>query len=313
MAKNPRGIGSIGDDLAKLIAKVIQNQAPAKVRAVVSQAANKGVTSKPTSKLTSKPKTSKPSVSKNLKQVATKITKNDATKTTKGGRELSRIGNRAIKLGKSPFPKTMPKPIPKATRPITSKPAAPKGVGKIAAVTPERPKRGVSLLDKSGLTNKPRGLAKSAAEQREADRRANRALKQTGDNPKPESRPKGNNKNVDVKGSVITPPSKATMRPAKPSKGSYEADKAKVEKKADAADIGRGQSRPKPKGEEASMTSREREQARKNRDTERRESAKQGPSVEAKMLRLEVYRAKTPAEKAVAQKNLTNFLLKKKK
>lgn len=310
MAQKPKGIR---DDLAKLLAKVVKNQASPRVRATISQAANKGLASKPVSKLASKPKQSKPSISKNMKQVATKIAKNDATKTTRGGRELSRIGNRAIKLGKSPFPKATPKPIPKATRPITSKPAKPEGVGKIAAVTPERPKRGVSLVDKSGVTNKPRSLPKTTAEQREADRRASRALKQTGDNPKPESKPKGNNKNVDVKGSIITPPSKATMRPAKPPKGSYEADKAKVEKKADAADIGRGQPRPKPKGDDAKMTSREREQARKNRETQRRESVKQGPSTEARMLRLEVYRAKTPAEKAVAQKNLTDFLLKKKK
>lgn len=260
MAKNPRGIGSIGDDLAKLIAKVIKNQAPAKVRAGISQAANKGVTSKPMSKLPTKPK-SMPLAAKK------------APKKTPTGRD----------------------------------------VGKIASVTPPRPKRGVSLVDKSGVTNKPRSLPLTAAEQREADRRANQILKRTGDNPKPESRPKGNNKNVDVKGSIITPPSKATMRPAKPSKGSYEADTTRSTRKADAADIGRGQSRPKPKGEEAKMTSREREQARKNRETQRRESAKQGPSVQARMLRLEVHRAKTPAEKAVAQKNLTDFLLKKKK
>lgn len=298
MAKNPKGIGNIGDDLAKLIAKVIQNQAPAKVRAIVSQAGNKGVKSKPTSKVTSKPKS------------AIKVI--NATKTTKGGRELSRIGSRSIKLGKSPFPKVEPKPIAKGTRPITSKPAKPKGVGKIAAVTPERPKRGVSLVDKTGVKDKPRSLPLTAAEQREADRRANRALRQSGGNPKPESKPKGNSKNVDVKGSVITPPSKATIRPAKPSRGSFEADKAKVERKADAADIGRGQSRPKPKGEDAKMTSRQREQARKDKDLARLEETKVGPSTQARKLRHDVMSAKTPAKKAAAQKILMDFLLKKK-
>lgn len=87
-------------------------------------------------------------------------------------------------------------------------------VGRIAKTPVRRPP-----VDKYP---KGKNIAQTASEQRATERAANRLLrfdKKTGATPKAAS-----SKPVDVKGSVITPPTKATMRPPKPSTKSYEAD-----------------------------------------------------------------------------------------
>lgn len=183
---------------------------------------------------------SKPNVKipKDLVKLIAKIMKNDATKSTRGGRELGRIGKNAISLGKSKYPREVPKAIPKPTRPLVPKAPRPKGVGKVAAVKPERPK----------YNRIPKGkkMAQTTSEQKAAESLANRRLRMAGDTP---SKPKsaGTAKPVDVRGSIVKPPDKATMRPSKPSRGSYEGDKMTGQAKDDAARIGRGQKPPKKK------------------------------------------------------------------
>jgi hypothetical protein len=101
---------------------------------------------------------------------------------------------------------------------------------------PSRPKR--------DYIPKGKTMAQTAAEQRAAQRRANQILRRTGDAPTP--RPTGSSvEPSNVRGSIIQPPRKATMRPPKPSKASYEADALKAEIRADKQKFGRGQ---KPKG-----------------------------------------------------------------
>lgn len=151
-------------------------------------------------------------------------------------RELKVKAARGISMGKSKFPKEGPKVIPKPTRPIVAKPAKPKGVGKIAAVKPERPKY--------NYVPKGKKMAQTTSEQAAAERMANKRLRMAGDTP---SKPKsaGTAKPVDVRGSIVKPPDKASMRPVKPSKGYYEGDKLLGQAKDDAARIGRGQKPPK--------------------------------------------------------------------
>jgi hypothetical protein len=153
-------------------------------------------------------------------------------------RELKVKAARGISMGKSKFPKEGPKVIPKPTRPIVTKPTKPKGVGKIAAVKPERPKY--------DYVPKGKKMAQTTSEQKAAERMANKRLRMAGDTP---SKPKsaGSAKPVDVRGSIVKPPDKASMRPVKPSKGSYEGDKMRGQAKDDAARIGRGQKPPKKK------------------------------------------------------------------
>jgi hypothetical protein len=111
------------------------------------------------------------------------------------------------------------------------KPKKPKTLSK-----PARPKR--------DYIPKGKTMAQTAAEQRAAQRRANQILRRTGDAPTP--RPTGSSvEPSNVRGSIIQPPRKATMRPPKPSKASYEADALKAEIRADMNKFGRGQ---KPKG-----------------------------------------------------------------
>ena len=151
-------------------------------------------------------------------------------------RELKVKAARGISMGKSKFPKEGPKVIPKPTRPIAAKPAKPKGVGKIAAVKPERPRY--------DYVPKGKKMAQTTSEQKAAERMANKRLRMAGDTP-PKPKSAGTAKPVDVRGSIVKPPDKATMRPAKPSKGSYEGDKMRGQAKDDAARIGRGQKPPK--------------------------------------------------------------------
>lgn len=252
-----------------------------------------------------KPAIKIPKPPKGLVDLIAKIVKNDASKTTRAGRDLTRITSRSIGMGKSAFPKVAPKPIPKPTRPIVPKAPKPKGVGRIAAVAPERPPRSPSL--------KGRTLPKTAAEIREAERQGRRSIKiASGTDPKPSkslSKPKTDAKPVDVKGSIVAVPPKASMRPPKPPRGSYEADKDKVLAKADREIFGRGQKRPKPTD---GLTYAEREAARKAKEAARVAALRTGPSVQAGELRKAIDAAKSPKQKKVAQQNLIDFLLKKK-
>ena len=196
-------------------------------------------------------------------------------------------------------PKKLGKPLPSGTlkpEPAPPRPTKPKKV----MSTPARPPRAPSL--------KGRTLPKTAAEIREAERQARRSIKiASGSDVKPLSKPKSNAKPIDVKGSIVAVPPKATMRPPKPSKGSYEADKTKGVIKSDRELMGRGQKPPKD-----GMTYAGRESARKAKDAERLAALKKGPSVQAGELRKAVDAAKSPKQKKVAQQNLIDFLLKKK-
>lgn len=131
-----------------------------------------------------------------------------------------------------PKPKVKPQSdIPTSKPSAGMKPKKPKTLSK-----PSRPKR--------DYIPKGKTMAQTAAEQRAAQRRANQILRRTGDAPTP--RPRGSAvEPSNVRGSIIQPPRKATMRPPKPSKASYEADALKAEIRADMNKFGRGQ---KPKG-----------------------------------------------------------------
>jgi hypothetical protein len=132
--------------------------------------------------------------------------------------------------------KPKPKVKPQSNVP-TSKPSAGMSPKKPKTLSkPSRPKR--------DYIPKGKTMAQTAAEQRAAQKRANQILRRTGDAPTP--RPRGSAvEPSNVRGSIIQPPRKATMRPPKPSKASYEADALKAEIRADMNKFGRGQ---KPKG-----------------------------------------------------------------
>ncbi|CAB4151287.1 hypothetical protein UFOVP587_9 [uncultured Caudovirales phage] len=152
-------------------------------------------------------------------------------------RELKVKAARGISMGKSPFPKVKPKPIPKPTKPIVAVKPKPKGVGKIAAVKPERPVRDFI----------PRGatLPKSGSVQRGAEKSGSRriAISEGAKPPKKGETPLLGG--GDTRGSIVVPPTKASLRPPKPAKGSYEANPAKVQETMDRRRIGQGQARPK--------------------------------------------------------------------
>jgi hypothetical protein len=164
---------------------------------------------------------------------------------TKTGRNFRKIGV-GNTTGSSKFPKeivakpkpkpTFTTPIKKGTRPIVAAKPKPKGVGKIANVKPERPKY--------DYVPKGKKMAQTTSEQKAAERLGNRLIRMDGGVP---TKPKagGTAKPVDVRGSIVKPPDKASMRPVKPSKGSYEGDKMRGQAKDDAARIGRGQKPPK--------------------------------------------------------------------
>lgn len=111
-----------------------------------------------------------------------------------------------------PKSKGKPKVKPKGRKNVTM---TGKPVGKIARTTPPRPRRDYYPKGKT--------VPQTASEQRAAERLANRMLRQAGLKPEIKPPTKGG-KPVDVRGSIIQPPSKASMRPPKPSKGSFEAD-----------------------------------------------------------------------------------------
>ena len=274
MAKKPNVKVPIPKDLAKLIAKLIKNQSP----------------------------------------TARKIGTRQVESMPKSLRSFAEVANstKYADFPSSVFPKVKPTaPIkpkklgkPLATGAVKPEPAPPRPTKpKKVMSTPPRPTRAPSL--------KGRTLPKTAAEIREAERQGRRSIKiASGTDPKPSkplSKPKSDAKPVDVKGSIVAVPSKASIRPPKPSKGSYEADKTKGVIKSDRELMGRGQKPPKD-----GMTYAEREATRKTKDAERLAALKKGPSVQAGELRKAIDAAKSPKQKKVAQQNLIDFLLKKK-
>jgi len=223
-------------------------------------------------------------------------------------RELKVKASRGISMGKSKFPKEAPKPIPKPTRPIAPKAAKPKGVGKIAAVKPERPKY--------NYVPKGKKMAQTTSEQKAAERMANKRLRMAGDTP-PKPKSAGSAKPVDVRGSIVKPPDKASMRPVKPSKGSYEGDKMRGQAKDDAARIGRGQkppkrpkppasgaspAKPKPKGPKPSSGG-------SGKATATREARTTKLQQEVDAIQARIANATSPKKKAAAELRLRNMIL----
>jgi hypothetical protein len=274
MAKKPNVKVPVPKDLVKLITKIIKNQAP-----TARKIGTRQVESMP----------------KSLKSFA------EVANSTKYA-DFPSSAFPKVKPTAPVKPKKLGKPL--ATGTVKPEPAPPRPTKpKKVMSTPPRPTRAPSL--------KGRTLPKTAAEIREAERQGRRSIKiASGTDPKPSkslSKPKTDAKPVDVKGSIVAVPSKATMRPPKPSKGSYEADKTKGVIKGDRELFGRGQKPPK-----SALTYAEREAIRKAKDAERLAALKKGPSVQAGELRKAVDAAKSPKQKKVAQQNLIDFLLKKK-
>ena len=172
-----------------------------------------------------------------LAKIIAKIMRQDATKTTKAGRELTRIASRGIGAGKSKFPKQVVQAIPKPTRPIVPKPPRPKGVGKVANVKPERTFR--------DYVPKGATLPKTTSVQRGADKAGSRRIAASEGVKPPKKAQTPLLGGGDTRGSIVVPPTKASLRPVKPSKGSYEGDMMRGQARDDAARMGGGQNRPK--------------------------------------------------------------------
>lgn len=197
-------------------------------------------------------------------------------------------------------PKVKPKPKPKGVTTISGKP-----VGKIARTTPARPKRDYYTKGKS--------VAQTNSEKRAAERMANRMLKRDGFNV-PKSKPSGNAKPVDVRGSIIQPPSKATMRPPTP-RGSkaYEANLSKAQEAADRLKFGRGQKPPKgggkPKPPKGGSGGSGGVGGVKVKPKPKTPSGAGGATATAKRLQDELKNATTPAQRLAAKKKLMNHIL----
>lgn len=235
----------------------------------------------------------------------------DATKTkaTASLRKAAELRKNDSRLQSSVLkPKITPKSEPKPK--VETKKVKPSDVPSIGESgtrsrkpvklsTPKRPAR-----DKYA---KGKTLAQTASEQRAAERDANRRLRQSGFT---SSKPKnvGNAKPVDVRGSVIQPPAKATMRPAKPRGASaYEADEFTRQIRADRQQMGRGQKAPKKKPATPAPNT-------KKAVAERRAASKVAGEKkladEIKRLRGRMAEAKTPEKKAYFKQQLNNLVIK---
>jgi hypothetical protein len=89
-------------------------------------------------------------------------------------------------------------------------------VGRIAQTKPERKRRDFVSTKNTGITT-------NDSQRRAANRQGNKFLRMNSEGAKA-NKSTSKDMPVDVKGSIIKPPSKATMRPAKPSRESYESD-----------------------------------------------------------------------------------------
>lgn len=113
-------------------------------------------------------------------------------------------------------------------------------VGRIAKTKPERKGRDF-------ISTKNTGIMKNDSQRRAANREANKFMRKNDPDGLRKPSGRGDDKMAsDVKGSVIKPPSKATLRPPKPSRESYEADQMKRDFLKDIRS-GLGSSGAKPK------------------------------------------------------------------
>lgn len=166
----------------------------------------------------------------------------------------SRFPSSPIKQKINPSKKTEPKVQPPKVKPSDVPSIGESGTRSRKPVklsTPKRPAR-----DKYA---KGKTLAQTASEQRAAERMGNRYLRQSGGMP---SKPKSGGKDmpVDVRGSVIKPPTKGGLRQPKPSSSSYEADKLLAQAREDRKLMGSGQKPPRkprpPKGGAGGVTAK---------------------------------------------------------
>lgn len=227
-------------------------------------------------------------------------TKSKATSTIRKAAELrkndSSLPSSALKPKIKPTPKAKPKAEPKKVKPSEVPSIGESGTRSRKPSKLSTPKRPVRDKYPKGKT-----LAQTASEQRAAERMGNRILRQSGSMP---SKPRnvGSSKPVDVRGSVITPPSKATMRPSKPSASSYEADKLTAQARADRRSMGTGQKPFKPPKDKGTGGA-------KTKPKPKKPSGSGGATKTAKKLREELANASSAAERAAAQKRLMNHLL----
>jgi hypothetical protein len=112
-------------------------------------------------------------------------------------------------------------------------------VGRIAKTKPERKRRDY-------VSTKDTGITTNDSQRRAANRETNRYLRMNSEGAKA-NKSTSKDMPVDVKGSIIKPPSKATMRPAKPSRESYESDQLRRDLLADLRGGFGGSKAPKKK------------------------------------------------------------------
>jgi hypothetical protein len=184
---------------------------------------------------------------------------------------------------------------PKVRPTVSGKP-----VGKIAKTTPPRPKRDYYPKGKT--------VAQNDAERRAAEKLANRMLRQAGDT-KPKPKLTGNTKPIGVKGSVIKPPSKATMRSPKPKSSSYEADKFNAAVKADRDAFRGGQKPPRGKGGPKKGGGASGAGGIKVKPKPKKPSGSGGATATAKRLKSELDNATTPAARLAARNKLMKHIL----
>ena len=112
-------------------------------------------------------------------------------------------------------------------------------VGRIAKTKPERKRRDY-------ISTKDTGITTNDSQRRAANRQANKFIRMNSEGAKA-NKSTSKDMPVDVKGSIIKPPSKATMRPAKPSRESYESDQLRRDLLADLRGGFGGSKAPKKK------------------------------------------------------------------
>jgi hypothetical protein len=161
------------------------------------------------------------------KQTGTMGSKNPSSKVT---------GKKAAERAREATPKSS-SGAKQSRRKGTSTTGRP--VGRIAKTKPERKRRDY-------VSTKDTGITTNDSQRRAANRQANRYLRMNSEGAKA-NKSTSKDMPVDVKGSIIKPPSKATMRPAKPSRESYESDQLRRDLLADLRGGFGGSKAPKKK------------------------------------------------------------------
>lgn len=235
------------------------------------------------------------------KTMATKANQKVRYQVMKKTKDIPTTGSSPI--GGKPKPKTKPKAKSKAKPKVKPKgrknvTVTGKPVGKIARTTPARPRRDSYARGKT--------IPQTDSEKRAAERLANRMLRQSGDSARP-SRPSGNAKPVDVRGSIITPPSKATMRPAKPSRSSFEADPMR---RAMGDDKSAGLTKRTPKRQKAKPKVKNQPKGTKpNAPAKRTPMANNTPRTSTRPEG--TFKPQTPAQRKAAKKRAADRKVKK--